>query len=103
MKKYAARINRRLSCSAEIEEVEVERETKHYVWINGRRNAKQSEWRSYYDTWIDAHTAILSQQQQYVAQCESRFKDAFDRLVEIENMENPEKQNPSEEGIAETE
>jgi len=42
-----------------IEPVEVERETASSVWINGRRNAKITDWRCYHDTWGEAKAYLL--------------------------------------------
>lgn len=35
-----------------IEKIEVDRETESGVWINGRRNAKDSSWHKDYDSWL---------------------------------------------------
>lgn len=42
-----------------ISKVEVERETKNSVWINGRRNAKLSGWKSYFDTFQEAKEYLI--------------------------------------------
>jgi len=86
MKKYKVRINKQWSCEAEIEEVEVERETDKSVWIDGRRNMKESDWANYYDTWEEAHSNLLNQQRSHVASVEGRFKYAFKVLTDIEAM-----------------
>jgi len=86
MKKYFAQIQKRWSCQAEIKEIEVERETDSSVWINGRRNAKRSDWGNYYDTWQEAHDALLSRQRTHLSNLEGRFKSAFKVLTDIEAM-----------------
>lgn len=43
----------------EIKEVEVDRETKHFVIINGNRTAKISTDNEYCDTWEDAVHTLL--------------------------------------------
>jgi hypothetical protein len=86
MKKYIARIDKRWSCEALITEVEVEKETEHSVWLNGRRQAKRSEYVNYYDSWYDAHHALLSNQLNYIDSIRERLDVAETRLVEIEVM-----------------
>jgi len=86
MKKYKARIYNRWGCDALITEVEVERETEHSVWRNGKREAKRSEYVNYYDSWYDAHHALLSHQLNYIDSIRKRLDSAKARLVEIEGM-----------------
>lgn len=40
--------------SISIKEVDVERETKQSVWINGLRSAKSADWHQYHDTYDNA-------------------------------------------------
>jgi len=46
-----------------IEPVEVERETEKFVIIGGRRNAKASDYESYFDTWDQAHRHMTDRAQ----------------------------------------
>ena len=43
----------------DITPVECERETDSSVFIKGRRNAKRSTYECYYDTWDEAHSALV--------------------------------------------
>lgn len=51
MKKYKASTS---SWRGEITEVEVERETKDFVIINGRRDGKKTSYCAYFDTYAEA-------------------------------------------------
>jgi hypothetical protein len=55
--KFKARVGRYLDST--ITPVEIERETDKSVWVNGNRNAKQSDWATYFDTWEEAYSALL--------------------------------------------
>ena len=44
---------------AEIEPVEVDKDTDSSVWIRGRRRAKVSEYEVFHDTWQSAHEHLL--------------------------------------------
>ena len=43
-----------------IKMVEVDRESKNCVWINGRRENKISSWKTYHDTFTDAKTYLFT-------------------------------------------
>ena len=61
MKKYLVR----LSCyemNPYIEEVEVDRETTHFVYIGKDRTAKISMYENYFDTWKEAQAALMDKQ-----------------------------------------
>ena len=57
MKKYVCILGNFLE--VKIHEIECERETDYFVWINGSRRAKVSEWDNYFDTWEDAYSSLL--------------------------------------------
>lgn len=75
-----------------IKPVEVERETESSVWIAGRRNAKRSEWRNYFQTWDDAHALLMSDAAERVAEARKRLQHANDRLGNVKGMKRPEPQ-----------
>lgn len=73
MKKYRAILSK-WTPDTGIVAVEVERETARFIWIEGRRRAKRSEYYSYYDTWQEA---------KYVLQkCTQNRVDALERDLE---------------------
>jgi len=86
MKKYKARIHPRWDSEAKIREVEIEKETEKSVWINGNRSAKRSEWANYYDTWEDAHKALLFQQESYINNLRKRLEISKGVLGNIKGM-----------------
>jgi hypothetical protein len=59
-----------------IEKVEVEKETQHFVYINGRRDAKRCDWQSYYDTLSDAKQRVISDQNAIIASAYKKIKEA---------------------------
>jgi len=76
MIKYKTRASRRWGVDAEIEKVEIERETEHCIWINGRKNSKKSEWGIFHDSFDDAKNYLLSKQQSYVNSLHSQLESA---------------------------
>lgn len=77
MKKYVCELG--MFSSPKITEVECEKETVSSVWIGGRRSAKRSEWKNYFDTWEDAHKALLESANKKLASA----KLALDRVKGI--------------------
>ena len=69
--------------------VECERETASSVFINGRRNAKRSTYENYYDTWEDAHSALLLAAERRVANYRSELDKTEAALEEIQSMTKP--------------
>lgn len=49
----------RRTWGVKIEQIEVERETEKFVWIDGRRNAKKSEYENYFDSFDDAKKFLM--------------------------------------------
>lgn len=86
MTKFKARICTQWDLEARIERVEIERETEKSVWICGNRNAKRSEWYNYYDTWEDAHKALLNQQKACVDSLRLRLERSKGVLGNIKGM-----------------
>ena len=45
-----------------IEEVEIDKETEHFVYIGKDRAAKRSVYENYFDSWSEAKEALLERQ-----------------------------------------
>ena len=73
MKKYRVQLSF-LGINPDIDILDVERETANSVWIKGRRNAKQSEYARYYDSWGEAHEALLQHGQRIVESLLDRLR-----------------------------
>lgn len=71
---------------AEIKEVYIERETESLVWINGRRNAKRSEYHNFYDTWQEAKDALQKCVQGRVDSLRQQLERANSALENIKGM-----------------
>lgn len=65
-----------------IEEVEVERETSSSVYVGGRRCAKASDWRNYFDTYAEAKACVLGRLEADAAQAKDRLDYAERKLSE---------------------
>ena len=66
------------SLSVEIEKVEVERETEHSVWIDGRKLAKMSSYYSFFKTFEEAKKFLLKN-------ADNRIEIAKSELVRYED------------------
>ena len=85
MIKYACRISH-WGLDPEIKPIEVERETDNSVWVKGKRQAKKSDGRNYYDTWQEAHSALLDAAVGRVDNLTYAVKREQKKLYAIENM-----------------
>jgi len=65
MKKYLAHTWRGY-ITPKIKEVEIEKETPASVWINGRRYQKYSEYEKYYDSFLEAYTFLVKEQERWI-------------------------------------
>ena len=83
MKKYKTSGGYRWSLDAEITEIEVERESEHSVWINGRAHRKISEYSVYHDTWEKAHEFLLIHARRKLENAERAYHRADVVLSEI--------------------
>lgn len=69
-----------------IERVEVERETNSSVWINGSRSAKESGYKSYFDSWDDAKDHLLKRAYLKHEQQQMRFQLAAKELKLVKRL-----------------
>ena len=84
--KYVARISYKWGSSAEIKEVEVEKETDKSVWINGRRTAKETEYATFFDSFEAAKKALISRQKHVINNVEARHARLIKDLRAIEAL-----------------
>ena len=74
---------------ASIEKIEVERETKRHVYSKREgRFPKRSIWRSYHDTWIEAHIFLLERAGEEVAGTKKKLDNAQMQLRRIVKLVN---------------
>lgn len=64
----------------EIKNVEVEKETASSIWINGRRNAKRSDYHNYFDTFQEAKDFCIAESQKRVDGARHQLNSANDVL-----------------------
>ncbi len=70
-----------------ITKVEVdERETKHSVWINGKKRAKVTNWDNYHDTWAEAKQHLMWRALQRVKVSNTRLCSAMDELIHVQGL-----------------
>ena len=72
-----------------IEVVEIDRETKEYVFVAGRRLFKRSSYHAYWDSWEEAHASLLYKAQQRVAAFMRNLKDAEAHLMVVQTYRKP--------------
>lgn len=71
-----------------IETVDVERETEHSIWINGRRNSKKTSYHKYWDTWQEAHEHLLEHAERAWQIAQRKLARAESEYIEIKGMIN---------------
>ena len=69
-----------------ISQVEVERETKRFVWIDWRKEFKTTWLRSYHNTWREAHDHIVARERR---RARASLERSEARLRKIESMRPP--------------
>lgn len=72
-----------------IDKVEVERATEQSVWIKGGRNARMTDWRSFFPTWDEAHAWLISGAEHEVSEARQTLQYANDRLGNIKGLKHP--------------
>ena len=80
MIKYATKFNR-------VEKVEVAGETEHFVkLLNGRKEAKKTDWSSYFDSFDDAKSFLLDKAQKRVDSLRRQLETANGELGQIKGI-----------------
>ena len=87
MKKFGANPRRP---SAGIWAVDVERETDHFVTIEGRKWAKRGEYDCYFDTFGDAKSALMDYAKNELARLEeetNKWKNRIERINDLKEVD----------------
>ena len=66
-----------------IEEVVVERETEHSVWVKGNRSARHSDWHQYHDTYEQAFNHLDCRHTQKLTSAQTRLDTATNELEAV--------------------
>jgi hypothetical protein len=82
--KYKVRLGR--YPQPQIQTVECERETDYWVWIGSRRYAKFSAGCYYFDSWEEAHAALLEAAKRSLDNAKHALKLAKERYDSISDM-----------------
>lgn len=69
-----------------ISAIDVERETDQSVWINGRRQAKASNYEAIYDSWTEARDALLHKAEHSLQSRQAQLQRAQDELEHIKGL-----------------
>lgn len=64
------------ACFGKVTPVEVERESKKCVWINGVRRERESNWRPLFDTEKEAWRYLIAKYEAAVVVAKNRVEDA---------------------------
>ncbi len=78
---------------AEIERVQIDRETYASVWINGHKSMKRSEWRNYFDSWDAAKAHLVANAELDVTRASGVLQQANSLLKIVTEYTNPEVQS----------
>lgn len=67
--------------------VEIERETRNNVWINGRRRKKKSAGAGYFDTFDEARSFLAKGARRKVYSLSRSLSAALETLQQLEGLE----------------
>ena len=81
MKKYMTRLGR-------IQEIEIERETNHYVWCNGHRNKKKTGFMCFFDTFDEAKKHLIDEAENQIKENELRIESLKSKQVRLSKVLN---------------
>jgi ribosome-binding protein aMBF1 (putative translation factor) len=70
--------------------VEVDRETAHFVWSKGEKQAKRSEFHVYKDTWEEAHAELVKYVNWEIAKARTSLEWSQDKLKEVMELKEEE-------------
>jgi len=70
----------------EITSVEIEKETKHCVWINGRKQNKHSEYEVFHDSFALAKSYLMGICDKKIRRAQSELDSAKAAKAKINNM-----------------
>jgi len=79
-----------------IEAIEVEKETEKCVWLKSVNNSKAhkhykiTEYYRYFDTWEDAHDALLDDAERTTQSLQRQLEQVNVRLSNIKGLKKPE-------------
>jgi len=78
--KYLTKFNR-------VEKVEVVGETEHFVkLLNGRKEAKKTDWSAYFDSFDDAKNSLVEKAQKRVDSLRRQLESANGELGQIKGI-----------------
>lgn len=73
--------------SYEIQSEEIQKETEKFIFRNnGIREAKNTEWKNWHDSWLDAHDFLIKKQIKEISKTESRLQEHKNKLLKIQNL-----------------
>lgn len=73
-----------------ITRVECDRETDQSVWINGRRQQKETDYHSYFNAWEEARDFLRRTEERAIKMLERNIAEQRRTLAEIEALTKPE-------------
>lgn len=84
MKKYKVELGS--WARARIDEVEIERETEHSVWIGGHRHVKHTSSTNYFNTFEKAHKELMKVAEQKVSSAKYQLDQAKGYLGNVKGL-----------------
>ena len=73
----------------EIVEVEVERVSDAYVWINGRRRNRRGSWETYHESWEKAKAHLIAEAERECQQAAYQLDYAHAKLEKVRALTPP--------------
>ena len=91
MIKYKANLGGSFMPEARILRVDVVKQTDKTVWLtNGMRERKETDYHNYFDTWEEAHAAMVEKAERIVRNTRQRLEHQKGMLGNIKGMKKPE-------------
>ncbi len=72
-----------------IKQTEIDKETEKSVWIDGRRNAKRSDWYNYFDTWGEARDFLMGKAEEKLRTARLMLQNAQGYMGNVKGLKEP--------------
>ncbi len=84
--KYQIKLSNRWDNEADIQPIEIEKETSKSVWIDGNRTLKRSSYWNFYDSFKEAKLVLLEAQRARIKRLQEALKKAESVLDDIKKL-----------------
>jgi hypothetical protein len=70
-----------------IDEVEIDKEAKYTIWVNGNRRAKTTGLCKYHDTWYEAKMHLMKRATERLERATEEYEAAISYKFNVEELE----------------